>query len=136
MAIELSQFIFKNIGVPKFESYLDLAAYRQKLTAGNIANVSTPGYRSRSIDFQAEFARLSGETRQVAGSVTNPAHIPLGQHQDRAPDVDEARRQPDELNAVDIDKEVAAMAQNELHYTIAAKLLQKKFAGLRKAISG
>jgi len=39
------------------------------------------------------------------------------------------------MNSVDIDNEIAEMAQNELEFTIAAKLLQKKFQVLRKAIT-
>jgi len=34
--------------------YLDLAAMRQSLITSNIANVDTPGYRTRDIDFHGE----------------------------------------------------------------------------------
>jgi flagellar basal-body rod protein FlgB len=40
-----------------------------------------------------------------------------------------------DLNSVDIDREVPRMAQNELEFTTAARLLQKKFDGMRKAIT-
>ena len=39
------------------ERYLDLAATRQALLVSNIANVDTPGYHTRDIDFQGELAR-------------------------------------------------------------------------------
>jgi len=134
--MKISDFLFKNVGVPKFENFLDLSSLRHKLVSGNIANVSTPGYRGRDFDFRAEFERLSGEGNHISGYVTQPGHIPLGSHPDRAPDIEETKPGPDDLNGVDIDKEVARMAQNELHYTIAARLLQKKFSGLKKAIKG
>ncbi len=134
--MKISDFLFKSVGVPKYENYLDLSAFRHKLTSSNIANVSTPGYRGRDIDFQEEFARLSGESSHLAGYVTQPGHIPLGASQERGPKVNETKPGPDDLNGVDIDKEVATMAQNELHYTIAARLLQKKFAALKQAIQG
>jgi len=134
--MKISDFLFKSVGVPKFENFLDLSAFRHKLVSGNIANVSTPGYRGKDFDFQSEFERLSGESSHVNGYVTRPGHIPLGAHEDRAPDINETKPGPDDLNGVDIDKEVARMAQNELHYTIAARLLQKKFTGLRQAIQG
>ena len=34
--------------------YLDLAAAEAKLTAANMANVDTPGYRAVGMDFEAE----------------------------------------------------------------------------------
>ena len=40
-----------------------------------------------------------------------------------------------ELNSVDIDVEISDMAQNELLFTIGARLLQSKFDGIRKAIT-
>ncbi len=34
--------------------YLDLAASEAKLTAANMANIDTPGYRTVGMDFEAE----------------------------------------------------------------------------------
>lgn len=135
MVNKTASFVFNRIGVPKFEKYLDLASFRHKLVGGNIANVSTPGYRSRDIDFNAEFARLTKETDNLAGVTTNKAHLPLGFHSERPPKPDEAKVAEGEMNSVDIDKEISTLAQNELVFTIAARLLKQKFDGLRKAIS-
>ena len=35
-------------------SYLDLASSQVKLTAANMANIDTPGYRAVGMDFEAE----------------------------------------------------------------------------------
>lgn len=134
--MKIADFLFKGTGVNKFEAYLDVSSFRHKLVSSNVANVSTPGYRSRDIDFQAEYAKLTGATGRVPGELTHAGHIPLGQHRDREPEITETRPQADELNAVDIDKEVSRMAQNELQFTVAARLLQRKFDGLRRAIRG
>ncbi len=135
MVNKTANFVFNRIGIPKFEKYLDLASFRHKLVGGNIANVSTPGYRSRDIDFNAEFARLTKETDNLAGFTTNKAHLPLGFHAERPPKPDEVKVAQGEMNSVDIDKEISTLAQNELVFTIAARLLKQKFDGLRKAIS-
>ena len=37
--------------------YLDLASDQMKLTAANMANVDTPGYRTQGFDFEQEIAR-------------------------------------------------------------------------------
>jgi flagellar basal-body rod protein FlgB len=41
---------------------------RQKLVASNIANVDTPGYRAKDIDFQHEFLTLTHGANQCARS--------------------------------------------------------------------
>lgn len=134
--MKIADFLFKSTGVNKFEAYLDVSSFRHKLVSSNVANVATPGYRRRDIDFQNEYTRLNGQSNRVAGELTHSNHIPLGQHKDREPEIDETRPKPDELNSVDIDREVSQMAQNELQFTVAARLLQKKFEGLRRAITG
>ncbi len=132
---KIAQFMFEKTGVNKFSKYLDVSSFRHKLIAGNLSNVSTPGYRSRDIDFQAEFSRAVGQPSGLIGTTTHPNHIPIGEHAAKDPDVEEAELVESELNAVDPDREVSNLAQNELIYTVGARLLKRKFDGLRKAIT-
>ncbi len=136
MAVDnkLTEFIFNKMGVPAFRKYLDLASYRHKLVSSNVANVSTPGYRSKDIDFQQEFLKVTGKTNHLEGVVTDPGHIPLGTHQKRPPKVSQESVPDGQMNSVNIDKEMSTLAQNELLYTIGAKLLQRKFEGLKTVI--
>jgi flagellar basal-body rod protein FlgB len=135
MVNKTADFVFNKVGIPNYEKYLDLASFRHKLVGGNVANVSTPGYRSRDIDFQAEFARLTKETDNLAGVTTNKAHLPLGFHPDQPPKTNEVKVVSGDMNSVDIDKEISNLAKNELVFTVAARLLKQKFDGLRKAIT-
>jgi flagellar basal-body rod protein FlgB len=131
----LSKIIFDKIGVPTFRKYLSLGSFRHKLISGNMANIATPGFKAEDIKFQDEFSRLTKQTNHVAGAVTDPNHIPLGQHEQKAPHIDKTKIEDGEVNSVDIDREASNLAQNELLYTIGAQLLQKKFQGLRTAIT-
>ena len=115
--------------------YLDLTSVRHKLIGGNIANSSTPGYRSKDINFQDEFNKATGQEKSVKGFTTDNQHIPLGQHRNRPPEVDEIKVHEGDLNSVDIDKEISSLAQNELTFNIGARLIKMKFDGLRKAIT-
>ncbi len=135
MTNKITNFLFVKTQVPKLEKYLDLSAKRHKLVSSNIANVSTPGYKSREIDFQEEFNKATQKTNRLAGETTHRNHIPLGQHQDRAPKVIEAKVENGEINSVDIDTEVSNMAQNELLFAVGSRLLQRNFESLRKAIT-
>ncbi|MDF1543622.1 MAG: flagellar basal body rod protein FlgB [bacterium] len=135
MSQDFANIIFAKSGVPKLKKYLDLTSVNHRLTSSNVANVSTPGYKSSSIDFQQEFNKATGESRHIAGKITDNNHIALGQHPDRAPKIDRARVQAGEMNSVDIDTEMSNLAKTELQFSTAAKLLQLKFQGLRKAIT-
>jgi flagellar basal-body rod protein FlgB len=135
MTNKIANFLFVKTQVPKLEKYLDLSAKRHMLVSSNIANVSTPGYKSRDINFQEEFNKATQETSRLAGETTHRSHIPLGQHKDRAPEVIEAKVESGEMNSVNIDTEISNMAQNELLFAVGSRLLQRNFESLRKAIT-
>lgn len=135
MPTKLTDFIYNGLNVPQYKKYLDLSSLRQKLISGNIANVSTPGFKSEDIDFDSEYHKATEKGRHTSGSITHPNHIPLGNHPGADPKIMQARIESDEMNSVNIDKEMANQAQNELRYSIGAKLIQMKFNGLQKAIT-
>ena len=132
---QLTKFIFEKIGVPSFQKYLTLGSYRHKLISSNISNVSTPGYQAEDIDFQGEFNKMTSQTNHIAGALTNPNHIPLGTHPQRAPQVDHQQIKDGDINSVNIEEQASNLAQNELLYTIGAKLIKQRFEGLKSAIT-
>ena len=134
METKLANFLFQATGVNRYRRFLDLTSLRHKLISSNVANVSTPGYQAQDIDFKLELAKSVQKTNNLVGMTTHSRHIPLGQHPERIPKIERTRVDGSNLNSVDIDLEIPKMAQNELEFTIAARLLQKKFEGLRKAI--
>ncbi len=133
----IQSFILDKVGVPKFRNYLNLTSLRHKLTAGNVANVLTPGYEAKSIDFQKEFQRSKDASGGLVGVTTNSRHIPLGMSKGGSPKiiVDKSVK-TNGINSVNIDKEMTEMATNQISYTVAARMLKNKFSGLRQAITG
>jgi len=131
---KLTSFIFEKIGVNDYQKFLDLTSKRHKLVSTNVANVSTPGYRSQDIDFKGELARIGEKGSHLEGVRTHGAHLPTGSSDEKPVKVSRQRVGVGEINSVDIDREVTKMAQNELMFTTGARLLQMKFEGLRNAI--
>jgi flagellar basal-body rod protein FlgB len=131
---KIASFLFQATGVDRARRFLDLASLRHKLISSNVANIATPGYEALDIDFKSELAKSSQRTSNLAGLTTHSNHIPLGQHRERIPKIENTRVSGSDLNSVDIDREVPKMAQNELQYTIGARLLKNKFEALRKVI--
>jgi flagellar basal-body rod protein FlgB len=107
----------------QIERYLDLVTYRQKLVVGNIANVDTPRYHTRDIDFETELHRaaLSAEGASARGT---------------PPRVQEAAgllERPDGNN-VNIDRESMLLAETQLEFRIGVQLLRGEFQRLMNAI--
>ncbi len=99
--------------------YLDLATSQAKLTAQNMANVDTPGYRAVGIDFEAEMRRALG-----SGSAT-------AQPQARFEDGLIAR--PDGNN-VSMDRESLNLAEAQLRYRTGITLLKQQYQMTMDAI--
>ena len=101
--------------------YLDLSSEQMKLTASNMANVDTPGYKTKGFDFEAEMARaLSGS------GTTTPAAT-------QVVDVDGLVARPDGNN-VSMDREGMQLAKSQLQFRMGIELLKHEFSGVMSAI--
>ena len=103
----------------RIERYLDLAAKRQELVASNMANVDTPRYRTRDIDFEAELRRA------ISAGVPAPAPNVV--------EVQDLVERPDGNN-VDMDREGLLLAKTQLEFTLGAELLKHRFQNLMSVI--
>ncbi len=99
----------------KLEHYMDLLGKRQRLTAANVANADTPGYKTKDIDFQFEF--LS----QVEGGAPNVIDV-------------EGLSVKNDGNNVNIDRESRLLSENALRFNLAASLLKVQVRAVRSAI--
>jgi flagellar basal-body rod protein FlgB len=102
--------------------YLDLSSLELKLTAQNMANVDTPGYRTVGFDFAAEMAQ-SLEMQSRGELVGGPRVGPVGGLLER----------PDG-NDVSMDREGIRMAEAQLQFRAGAELLQHEFTRVLDAI--
>jgi flagellar basal-body rod protein FlgB len=98
----------------RLERYLDLLSARQKLTASNIANADTPGYKTQDIDFRAELA-------SVIGTAPNNVEVPDLQTKNDG-------------NNVSVDREARNLSENAIRFAIASNLLQTQLRTMRSAI--
>jgi len=131
----LEKTVFNKVGIPLYQTFLDMASTRHKLVAGNLANVSTPGYRSKDIDFHGELNKAVNNKGHLEGTRTNPAHLPIGGSKENGPEIIVNKSSATNgINNVDADTEIANLAQNQIYYSVGAKLLASKFQGLKNAI--
>lgn len=111
--------LFDNEVTGRIEHYLDLAAKRQELIVSNMANVDTPGYHTRDVDFEAELRRASGEN--------DPALEP------QVVEVEGLVQRPDGNN-VNMDREGLLLAKTQLQFSIGAQMLKHQYQRLMEAI--
>lgn len=115
---------------------VDVYAKRQEITARNISNVQTSGYRTEELKFED---LISGATHQLQGSRTHKGHLSLGRRDVGAaePEMVETPSNFDNgVNNVDIDKEMTDLATTDLSYRLATRLLSMRYSTLRGAIKG
>jgi flagellar basal-body rod protein FlgB len=92
--------------------YLDLATSQIKLTAANMANIDTPGYRAQGMDFEAEMRDAIDGADQG---------LPARQPQVR--EVDGLIARPDGNN-VSMDRESLNLAEAQLKFKVGVALLR------------
>lgn len=133
----LDKAIFNKTSIPLLSKVADLSSLRQKLIASNIANVNSPGYQRRQVDFDGELKKAVDKPK-IGVAVTNERHIALETGQGRAPRIESQKSTTNStgVNSVDIEQEMADLSQNQLVFEFDATMLAKKFSGLKAAIRG
>ena len=112
--------------------YLDLSNLELKLTAQNMANVDTPGYRTVGFDFAEAMQRSMTEvlTQRKEESEWGPALLktPVALKK-----VDGLIERPDGNN-VSMDREGMKMAEAQLQFRAGVELLKSEFSSVLDAI--
>lgn len=120
---------------------LDAFALRQKVIASNIANSETPNYKAKRVSFESELAKVLN--RQSRGLYrTDRSHIPvhggLRAMERLKPEVIDDNTPPNYsgVNNVDIDREMARMATNQIHFAASSKVMAVRYRMMMTAIRG
>jgi flagellar basal-body rod protein FlgB len=132
----------------RLERSLDVRLARHNVLSGNLANVDTPGYKPRDVDFQAAMASAEGgaspgATPASSLSLTRAGHLAAAAGTgmgsvggDEIPMIEQAGDAPSlDGNRVDLDRTMAQLAENGMQYGAAARAASKKLAILRYVVS-
>lgn len=124
------------------ERALDGVAARQRITAHNIANVDTPGYKRQRLSFEEHLRESlrAAERPRLKGTLTHPRHIPIGETRsglDRpfVVERDTTTTMRDDGNNVDIEAEMAQLIKDQVFYQALADQVSRRYAMLRDAIT-
>ncbi|KVD84408.1 flagellar biosynthesis protein FlgB [Burkholderia sp. ABCPW 14] len=120
-------------GLDLHPAALKLRAERTKMLASNLANLDTPGYQARDLDFKTSMAAAAGSGPRgdafgaafgaaLDGEATLGYRVPYQPAQDG--------------NTVELGVEQAAFAQNAADFQTSLTFLNLKLKGLQAAITG
>jgi flagellar basal-body rod protein FlgB len=105
------------------EHALDIRAQRHSVLSSNLAQVDTPGYVAQDIDFDAAFdeaVRADAMGQDHTAEVEDATHL----HSTTL-----------DGNTVDLDRTMAALAENGLQFGASARVASKHLAMLRTVVN-
>ncbi len=117
---------------------LDFQSARQLLVSNNISNMETPGYKAVDVDFAQQLRQAGVGKGGLHMANTDPKHIGAQANavKHMQPEVIE---EPDAAksngNNVNVDKEMAKLAETQLMYNTIAQAFSKRGSTLRAAIT-
>lgn len=98
---------------------LDLISQKQRALGSNVANVDTPGYVRRNVDFS-----------QYLGSMNSPIETKLSTALGPSGVIEDRREQE-----IDIAEELAEMQKNSLMYTMATRRMSNIITEMKTVIN-
>lgn len=109
--------------------FLDVDVSRYKLVAANLANIDTPGYRTRDLNFRAELARATAApSEEDSPGLRYAAFHPL------ARPVRGLVERPDRNN-VSVERESLLLADTQMKFNLGVQLLKDQFHVIAMAIN-
>lgn len=134
--------LFDSTTIPVLEHVVDFTEARHGVLAGNIANIDTPGYRTRDLSPEMFRERLQKaiETRHAPhspGYDTASSYSATQKSLDPFEEVDDSLKgilYHDESD-VSLEREVTEITKNQMEHDLAVSIMAAQFRLLRAAIT-
>ena len=104
-----------------------------RVTANNIANVETPGYNPVHVDFQRTLREVIEGRGTFALRRTRPQHFDVTRQYLGAGSL--VRTSKNDYNKVDIEEEIANLADFRGKYAVYSSLVTKQFSMVKSMLS-
>jgi len=119
--------------VKLLENLINYCSLKNKVISKNIANVGTRNYKREDVEFKSLLIESNSSTK-----ITNEKHIKTVPVENPYYEVskDKEKEMLSGINNVDIDKEMAELAENTLLFKFASKKIGDYYKGLQNVIKG
>ena len=122
------------------ERSLNLRAHNQKLITSNIANMDTPNFKAFKMMVDEEMQNADGNQPRLNMTRTRAGHLSTTTDALDLGRIERVEEDPLSLrgdgNTVELDHEMANLAENTLLYNTATRIISSKFKMLKDAIKG
>ncbi|MEO5346303.1 MAG: flagellar basal body rod protein FlgB [Magnetococcus sp. YQC-9] len=117
---------------------MNLRHRRQEIIASNIANVDTPGYKARRLEFEDVLRDSMPVGDELPVARTARGHMPMGMHMPIEGELQEVETSipKGDQNSVDLEQEMARQSANQLLYNYAAQSMNSQISQMRMVIQG
>jgi flagellar basal-body rod protein FlgB len=121
---------------------LKVQSQRMEVLANNLANVDTPNYKARDIDFRSALAAAGAPGSNLSLTTTSAGHVGGTSTAADGPDASGSMKYRVPLapsldgNTVDAQMEQAAFADNTVRYQATLTFLSARLKNLMTAITG
>jgi flagellar basal-body rod protein FlgB len=121
--------------ISQLERGLDFSATKGKAISQNIANIDTPNYKAKNVSFKEVFANVKANS--IEAYRTDVRHINFKPNTTHSGVFDYSNlRYRQDGNGVDMDKEQADLAANQIYYNAVVDRINGKFNTLQNVIKG
>ncbi|HYQ75320.1 flagellar basal body rod protein FlgB [Cellulomonas sp.] len=110
--------MFDSVSYVAINSALDGLAARQRVIAENVANIQTPGYHAKKVQFEDALARAVSAGTGAASATTARSLEPTRL----------------DGNNVNLDEETLLNVDTQLRYQLATQAVDGTFSGVRTAM--
>ena len=110
-----------------------IAQDNHRLIANNIANVDTPRYNPVHLDFQKTLRNALQGRGRISLRETRPRHLAGGRYSPAIEGVVISSK--NDYNKVDIDQEIANLAENRGRYLLYGSLIVKQFQVVKNMLA-
>ena len=127
---------FQNQTIDAMEAYMGRLSQRQQIVSSNLANIDTPGYKTKDISFHATMQELLSEEPSEL-NVTRLGHtkgMAIAIPQVQAFEVQGLTLREDQNN-VDLDRELLKLSETSFSYSLMSQMLRGKFRTISSSIN-
>lgn len=129
--------LFGSTTIPALEQSIQFAQRRHELLASNVANLDTPGYRTRDLDTDEFQAALADSIRYPEGRPDAARAVSPSVRDDRFAGPRDATEQVvyHDDSDVSLEHQVTQLAKNQTLHSMAITTMRSQFALLKAAIT-
>jgi flagellar basal-body rod protein FlgB len=136
--MEANMGIFYNTMIKDLSVALNVSSLKNKVIAENIANVDTPNYKSRNVNFEKAMQEYYSGGQKLSLKKTDEKHFSGNKGENSIVSID-LRNSPslrNDGNDVNIDLEMYELSANGVLYSELSQLTGYQFTKLKTAITG